>query len=194
MVKSLKGWKFTTKTKTHQTIRSTISNVLQNRGIGKFTSLEEQNQDGLDGPRENQSQRPRADREDQLSPNAISVAVKSRSKTTISKSEISVPCPVLRNGIGIVDCTIKNGNANIAEGTSQPTNHLWPDFALSPVLTISDGPTIDVYNLEVEEVPEYFANGILVHNCARNFICAEPGGAISFAKPLQVGRYQAIGC
>lgn len=39
------------------------------------------------------------------------------------------------------------------------------NVALTPVVGVSTGGRGAVYNLEVEDQPEYFANGILVHNC-----------------------------
>jgi hypothetical protein len=33
------------------------------------------------------------------------------------------------------------------------------------VLSVSDAGRADVYNLTVDGEPEYFANGVLVHNC-----------------------------
>lgn len=45
----------------------------------------------------------------------------------------------------------------------------------------------DVYNLTVDEVPEYFANGILVHNCmdAIAYACLSRPYAPVKAKPQQ---------
>jgi hypothetical protein len=36
----------------------------------------------------------------------------------------------------------------------------------------ADGNTERVYNIQVEDAPEYFANGILVHNCITLALCA----------------------
>jgi hypothetical protein len=38
-------------------------------------------------------------------------------------------------------------------------------FATASVLGVSASGTADVYNLSVEGEEEYFANGLLVHNC-----------------------------
>ena len=43
------------------------------------------------------------------------------------------------------------------------------------VLSVLDtGRRSDVYNLTIEDVPEYFANGVLVHNCdAMRYLAVE---------------------
>jgi hypothetical protein len=43
----------------------------------------------------------------------------------------------------------------------------------------------DVYNLTVDEVHEYFANGILVHNCADSFVYACMSRPWAPTKPKQ---------
>ncbi len=47
----------------------------------------------------------------------------------------------------------------------QSTSIIRPNVVRTHVLTVLCGGNADVYNLEVEGEPEYFANGILVHNC-----------------------------
>lgn len=47
---------------------------------------------------------------------------------------------------------------------SEPSFPVLP-LAPVPVVQKCDGGIGDVWNLEVEGQPEYFANGILVHNC-----------------------------
>ena len=43
------------------------------------------------------------------------------------------------------------------------------------MLSVLDtGRRSDVYNLTIEDVPEYFANGVLVHNCdAMRYLAVE---------------------
>jgi len=55
----------------------------------------------------------------------------------------------------------------------------------------SDVPEgLSVYNLEVEEAPEFYANGVLVHNCP---ICAPLGGLAfgNVAQPASITQQQA---
>ena len=49
----------------------------------------------------------------------------------------------------------------------------------------------DVFNLAVEDCPEYFANGVLVHNC-RNAIVMAYSSLLKNAKPLRLGGYQPL--
>jgi hypothetical protein len=55
-----------------------------------------------------------------------------------------------------------------------------PRRAAAPVsvLGLSDAGRADVYNLSVEGVEEYFANGVLVHNC--RYLCMSVGGGPQF--------------
>lgn len=57
------------------------------------------------------------------------------------------------------------GPASIAERSLSPTNTARPKTALAAVQRISAGQTVDVYDLSVEGAHEFFANGVLVHNC-----------------------------
>ena len=41
------------------------------------------------------------------------------------------------------------------------------------VVSIEKADTYDVYDLSIEEVPEFYANGILVHNCIWGYACNE---------------------
>jgi len=56
-------------------------------------------------------------------------------------------------------------NAQYAENHTWQSNQNPPQLVPVSVLGSSAGGKEDVYNLEVEGKHEYFANGILVHNC-----------------------------
>jgi len=65
----------------------------------------------------------------------------------------------------------------IVESVAQFSRQKAPDsICVRPnaVKTISTEPATLVYNLQVKNVPEYYANGILVHNCQMMFV----GGAL----------------
>lgn len=47
-----------------------------------------------------------------------------------------------------------------------------------------------VFNLTVEGCPEFFANGVLVHNC-RNMIVMAYSSLLSNAKSVQMGNYKS---
>ena len=49
-----------------------------------------------------------------------------------------------------------------------------PDTAVTVVGSVPTGLVERVYNMSVKEQPEYFANGILVHNCIRYFCMTWP--------------------
>src|SRR5699024_720522 len=69
-----------------------------------------------------------------------------------------------RNG-GVIQALMTNKeNANIAETHSQSTNTQKLDFVRGAVVT-KPGQSEKVYNITVEDEHEYFANGILTHNC-----------------------------
>jgi len=59
----------------------------------------------------------------------------------------------------------KLGIARFAGSNLPPINITPQNVVPIHVLTVSCGGVADVYNLEVEGQPEYFANDILVHNC-----------------------------
>lgn len=67
---------------------------------------------------------------------------------------------------------------SIAERNSQQTNIVSHDsvlsFAVQDIIVISESNK-QVYDIEVEDVHEFFANGILVHNCldALRYVCSK---------------------
>lgn len=49
--------------------------------------------------------------------------------------------------------------------------------------------TADVYNISVEDTPEFFAEGVLVHNCdALRYLCVERFGLPTIGKHIASGR------
>jgi hypothetical protein len=67
---------------------------------------------------------------------------------------------------------------------SRLTNTHQPKLAVASVVQICGRGTSPVYNLTVEDCPDYFANGVLVHNCLRNLVATNPGGAMKFCRPV----------
>ena len=49
-----------------------------------------------------------------------------------------------------------------------------------------------VYNLTVDQDPEYFANGILVHNCLRYMVMRSPRQAMEQPSVSQYDRFMQI--
>jgi hypothetical protein len=86
--------------------------------------------------------------------------------------------------------TTKN-NASFAETHSGLSNTSTEIPKLAPVSVVESYAVgrSDVYNLTVMDCPEYFANGILVHNCARNGIVGAYASTISEAKPVKMGNF-----
>jgi hypothetical protein len=71
-----------------------------------------------------------------------------------------------RHGDGQAASITTREIANTAELNSHVTSILSSDSALVSVVGITAGKSRQaVYNLTVNAVPEYFANGVLVHNC-----------------------------
>jgi phage terminase large subunit len=58
-----------------------------------------------------------------------------------------------------------SGLVRRAVSTSRSIGTNGPAIAPARVLSVSDAGRADVYNLTVDGEPEYFANGVLVHNC-----------------------------
>ena len=83
-----------------------------------------------------------------------------------------------RNGEGITTLMTRKEFASIAERNSQQTNIASHDsvlsFAVQDIIVISESNK-QVYDIEVEDVHEFFANGILVHNCldALRYVCSK---------------------
>lgn len=75
---------------------------------------------------------------------------------------------VNQNGEETMDSTMKLGHVNIAEGNGSAINTQKPDavqkFVLEKIDSIPAGEK-EVFDLHIDQVHEYFANGLLVHNC-----------------------------
>lgn len=67
-----------------------------------------------------------------------------------------------------------------------------PELARAYVVAVFKAGIEPVFNLTVEEVPEYFANGVLVHNCGRNGLVMAFSTLLANAKPIQMGNYKSL--
>lgn len=79
-----------------------------------------------------------------------------------------VPITVRQNGEETTTSTMKCESANYVERSLRSTNTIETDFAVEAVLcdiTVLNVSKRQVYDIEVENAHEFFANGILVHNC-----------------------------
>src|ERR1035437_4250602 len=128
---------------------------------------------------------------EQLKRNAAIAESVLKNRTTTEQKEIFAANPALRRGIVIADCITKKESANTVKKNFQPINPQSRNFVPCRVLTISDDGSEDVFNLEVEDCPEYFAKGILVHNC-RNLIVMLYSNLLSDAKPVQMGNWKGL--
>lgn len=72
---------------------------------------------------------------------------------------------VFRNGMNLTSDITKTGNASPVEQHSTLRNLKSKQSAPVSVLGLSAAGKAPVYNLQVEDAPEYFANRVLVHNC-----------------------------
>lgn len=77
---------------------------------------------------------------------------------------------------------------SVAQRFNARNSYLLQQLVAVAVVQKYEEESENVYNLSVEDCPEYFANGILVHNCARNGLVMEIGGATSWLKPIQIGQ------
>ena len=89
---------------------------------------------------------------------------------TISTNELanraSAPTTASRPGVAPVESTTSSASARVAESSSSSIATSRRRTALVSVRQITVMPEpVPVYNLTVADVPEYYANGILVHNC-----------------------------
>lgn len=77
----------------------------------------------------------------------------------------SVPTLANRHGEGQRGLMMSDVSVSFVESHSSSTDIEKPSLAIAVVRVVSEDGTANVYNLEVDGPPEYFANGILVHNC-----------------------------
>jgi hypothetical protein len=82
----------------------------------------------------------------------------------------------------------KKETARSVAQRSSPTNTSKPELVHLSVQRLTDYGCIPVYNLQVEDCPEYFANGILVHNC-RFIVSTSPTGALKFCQPAAISAW-----
>lgn len=83
-----------------------------------------------------------------------------------TKKNVSAPASANRHGDATVESTTKHEHVHGAETTSSPTSTAKPKHATAVVLGIYDEPSeAPVYDLTVEDQHEFYAGGILVHNC-----------------------------
>lgn len=106
---------------------------------------------------------------DQKSRSNARIAVKTfRLETQIANEQSIVPMPAAHQPAESLVLTTKIVNANGAVVRSESTNTLKLNVALSSVLSVGVerlSEQITVHNLSVADHHEYFANGVLVHNC-----------------------------
>ena len=86
--------------------------------------------------------------------------------------------------------TTRNGIAPAAARSLPSTSTALPETAHARVLSVADtGKSARVYNLKVDGEPEFFANGILVHNCdALRYMVMQLDGPRIRTPPPNVGR------
>lgn len=188
-----KVWKFIIRTKILSIIPLKIWSALRGENTMRFISRK-----GMsfikNGAMKNSAHRDfqNPDREALSSSRALYAVKRTLGKTILSGREISALEVATTGGIGIVAGRTLKENASIATGNLWSINGQKPVFAPCHVLTIRTGINTDVYNLTVEDCPEFFANGILTHNCARNGIVGAYSSLLSEAKPLKMGNHQSM--
>lgn len=109
---------------------------------------------------------------------SVSNAVK-RFLAILSGSAFTARQSVQQNGGGDLDSTMSKESVDAAVSNSSSIAMRVSDSAPVSVLRVTTGKKEKVYNLSVEDEQEYFANGILVHNCdtdlygLNNFVTGE---------------------
>lgn len=101
----------------------------------------------------------------------------------------SVQTTVARPGGGHLGLTTLLEPVPSVAMTSYPADTLGLKRVPAYVVRVSDAGTSDVYNLSVDQVPEYFANGVLVHNCRYILTDVEGKGNFFVAAPTDLTRY-----
>lgn len=77
----------------------------------------------------------------------------------------------VKSGVETINLTTLNIRANNAAQRLWQTSMTSGDFAPVHVVSVHvESQKQAVYNLSVDEVPEYYANGVLVHNCRYGFM------------------------
>jgi hypothetical protein len=209
--KSLKDATYTTKTKTRLTTTLPISKCLQQRSTEKNTPmtleglpksiwliLHQLESSPLNGitpkKRENfqseiiQLRSEKASQIKNLSVNTAERILKSTLRITQSNSAMSIARSRSNDetsGTGLIKI------AKFADKHSRHTNTQKPKLAHANVVENYEGRIEKVFNLEVEDCHEYFANGVLVHNCRNSLVMAYTN-LLSTAKPIKMGNFQSI--
>jgi phage terminase large subunit len=96
----------------------------------------------------------------------VKYVVKSLKRKKVNKNSVLISASL--NGEEIKDMMIFKSNVNIVEKNSQKINILKLDFVETSVvenLKVTKLKVEPVYDLEIEDKHEFFANNILVHNC-----------------------------
>ena len=71
-----------------------------------------------------------------------------------------------QHGEGSQESMMSRDNVRYVGNPSRPINIPNKNFVLNTVVSISEADVEDeVYDITVEDAHEFFANGILVHNC-----------------------------
>jgi len=175
LITTLKIWSVS---QAQNTIKSILKNETKHTKSGETKSLEHQDCRCVNP-------------EEQLSENVFNAEFQLQGGTISKKEKHFAGNCALKNGGGEADFTTCRENVRTVQKHLQQTNHQKQSFVPCRVSTITDGGSEDVYNLEVEDCPEYFANGVLVHNC-RNMVVMAYSSLITSAKPVQMGSYQSL--
>lgn len=89
-----------------------------------------------------------------------------RSSSRVAVQQTSVETNASQSCAGSPVWMTKCDSAAFVQSTSKPINTANSGSVVARVIRVTPtGSTEEVYNLAVAECPEYFANGVLVHNC-----------------------------
>lgn len=116
-------------------------------------------------------------------PSVSDVEFRYRPSNLTSMDAAGVPDSATSDGMIKTTSTAQTETARYAVSPSGQSDHVL-SLAPVPVAQKCDGGTADVWNLEVEGMPEYFANGILVHNCAMAFYATAVHTPSQIYKPV----------
>lgn len=100
----------------------------------------------------------------------------------------SAPTPVSRHGDETRAWMTSTGHASSAASPTAPTATQSPAPARTRVVGVSRAPRSATYNLTVDGEHEYFANGILVHNCLDSWRYAHMERPYWSAQPVRERR------
>lgn len=99
-------------------------------------------------------------------PNPASTAAVSSSRARSVRGIASAQTPANRHGDGLLAWMMKRGSAEPAEPPLRSTDTAGPHVVAGYVLSVSDaGRAKRVYDLTIDGEHEFFAGGVLVHNC-----------------------------